>query len=195
MQTMIEKKAPSKRDLFRCVVPPGKHGAAEVQCYTVSAAHSQFAAIRGEWIPSGAYSRLEINGRLVMSDTPKEYADHRLFIREAKDHVLIHGLGLGCILNVIQHLPSVHRITVIEINPDVISLVGHYFTDPKIEIIHGDALTWKPPKGTRYGAVWHDIWRSICADNLSEMKRLCRRFGRRADWQGCWAREQIQEGF
>jgi hypothetical protein len=47
-------------------------------------------------------------------------------------------------------------------------------------------------KGERYGMVWHDIWDSFCGDNLPEMTRLKRKYGRRADWQGCWGEWQCR---
>lgn len=36
------------------------------------------------------------------------------------------------------------------------------------------------------------IWDSLCADNLEEMTKLKRRFGRRTDWQGCWGEYQCR---
>ena len=84
------------------------------------------------------------------------------------------------------------RVTVVEVNQDVIDLVGpHYsalYGAHHVEIVHGDALTYQPPKKVRYGAVWHDIWANICPDNLPEMHKLHRRYGRRSDWQGSWSR-------
>ena len=66
-----------------------------------------------------------------------------------------------------------------------------------MDIVQADAFTVKlprpslflhVPRDTRYDVVWHDIWDNICADNLPEMHRLHRRYGRRCDWQGSWAR-------
>ena len=64
--------------------------------------------------------------------------------------------------------------------------------DCKLNIICADALEWKPPKGTRYNAVWHDIWDNICGDNLDDMKKLHRKYGRRTNWQGSWCRDQCE---
>ena len=72
----------------------------------------------------------------------------------------------------------------------MIDLVGPSFShDDRVNIICADAFEWRPPKGVRYNAVWHDIWDDICTDNLPEMTRLHRKYGRRADWQGSWCRE------
>ena len=80
-------------------------------------------------------------------------------------------------------------INVGEIAEDVIGLVAPYFEkDSRVQIIHDDALVWKPPKNTRYNAIWHDIWDNICADNLPQMHKLHRKYGRRTDWQGSWCR-------
>lgn len=61
-----------------------------------------------------------------------------------------------------------------------------------MQIINADAFAYKPPKSKRYGAVWHDIWANICADNLPEMHKLHRKYGRIADWQGSWCRWQCE---
>lgn len=92
--------------------------------------------------------------------------------------------------------PAVDKVTVIEISPDVITLVGSYLKEhfgARLEIIEADAFTWQPPRGVRYGAVWHDIWDNICSDNLPEMHKLHRKYGRRTDWQGSWCRWRCED--
>lgn len=146
-------------------------------------------------IEPGHYTRLVRrntsfkDGTVVMSDTPGEVETNRYFVTMAKGNVLINGLGLGVVLQMILAKDDVKHVTVIENSKDVIKLVAPHFTDPRLEIIHADALEWKPPRGMRYDAVWHDIWDYICADNLPEMKRLHSKYGRRAKWQGSWGRE------
>jgi len=130
-----------------------------------------------------------------MSDTPAEMTDHYSFVRQAKGNVLINGLGIGMVLNAILKNDSpaskVEKVTVIEIDQDVIGLVGpHYLRDHRVEIVHADAFDYQPPKGVRYDAVWHDIWDTICTDNLDAMAMLHRKYGRRTDWQGSWCRNE-----
>ena len=127
-----------------------------------------------------------------MSDTPDEKRDHYEIVNRAKGHVLINGLGLGMVLAAVLKKQEVERVTVVEIDADVISLVGPHFHNDRLVIIQSDAFTYKPPKGEIYGAVWHDIWDSICDDNLSEMTKLKRRYGRRTIWQGCWCEYQCR---
>ena len=69
-----------------------------------------------------------------------------------------------------------------------IKLIAPHYNDPRLEIIHADAFEWKPPKGVRYNCVWHDIWDYICTDNLPEMHKLHRKYGRRCDYQESWCR-------
>jgi spermidine synthase len=79
--------------------------------------------------------------------------------------------------------------TVVEIDPDVIALVGPTYTvDPRVEIVNADAFTY-PPAHSRYGAVWHDIWDDFSDDEYEESKRLHRKYGGKADWQGSWGRD------
>jgi spermidine synthase len=130
-----------------------------------------------------------------MSDTPDERRDHLSAIREAKGHVLLNGLGLGCVLQSCLEKEGVTKVTVVEKEEDVIALVAPHYQErygDRLEVVHADAFEYKPPKGVRYGMVWHDIWPNMCADNLPEMHRLHRKYGRRTEWQGSWGRAYIE---
>ena len=143
----------------------------------------------------GTYSSLTYRGHLVMSDTRAEIQDHLGIIGRAKGKVLLNGLGLGLVLRACLLKPDVDHITVIEIAPEVISLVEPHLRerfDDKFVIHAGDALSWKAPKNSRWDVVWHDIWDSLCTDNLPDMHRLHRRYGHRSDWQGSWGRETLE---
>jgi hypothetical protein len=146
--------------------------------------------------PPGTYTMLTHDLRgVVMSDTPDERRDHLVFVLKAHGHVLINGLGLGMCLAAVLARSEVTRATVVEADEDVIALVGrHYVGDPRVEIVHADAYDYAPPRGVRYGAVWHDIWDAISSDNLPGMTRLHRKYGRRTDWQGSWARDLCESG-
>lgn len=143
----------------------------------------------------GTYTKLCHDHRgVVMSDTTAEQRDHYEFIWKAKGHILINGLGIGMCLAAALKNPEVTGATVVEVDADVIALVGPNYTDPRVNIVHASAFDYEPPKGVRYGAVWHDIWDDICSDNLPEMHRLHRKYGRRADWQGSWCRWRCERG-
>ena len=143
----------------------------------------------------GEYKQLTRNGKVVMSNTQAEIRDHLFFIFRAKKggNILINGLGLGVALSAILESKEVKTVTIIEKSEDVIKLVGPSFShDDRVKIICADAYIWKPPKGVKYDVVWHDIWDSICTDNLEEMKTLHRKYGRRCNWQGSWCRARVE---
>lgn len=145
-------------------------------------------------IQPGFYTKLQhANRGLIMSDTPDEMRDHYEPVFKARGHILLNGLGLGMVLAAILKREGVERVTVIEIDADLIALVGpHYAADHRVEIINANAFEYKPPKDTQYGAVWHDIWDDLCGDNLPEMTKLKRKYGRITDWQGCWGEHYIR---
>ena len=172
-------------------VPEGKRGPWAIERFTVDP--KSIEALRLAWagrpVHPGTYTRLMRGQTVVMSDTPAERRDHSWFVAMARGHVLINGLGIGMCLAAVLRKPEVTQATVVEIDPDVIALVGPHYTDPRVQIVQASAFDYQPPKGVRYGAVWHDIWDDICIDNLPEMHKLHRKYGRRADWQGSWGRE------
>ncbi len=175
-------------------IPEGQSGNWRVERFEVSESDATFSAIRDGWraVRPGTYTRLMRGGVLVMSDTPAEISDHLGMIRRASGSVLINGLGLGMCAAAVLAKDVVTDVTVIEKSPDVIALVEPSLASDKLTVVNADALEFKPTKGKRYNVVWHDIWDYICADNLSDMHKLHRRYGRRADWQGSWCRASCE---
>lgn len=172
-------------------VPDGISGNWSVSTFTVadddfSQRISMMKYRRG--VPGGTYKRLMRGAETIMSNTPDEIKDCRSFIFNAKGSILINGLGLGVVLKAILAKPEVTEVTVIENSEDVIKLVAPYYNDPRLTIIHADAFTWNPPKGKKYDCVWHDIWDNLCGDNVEEMKKLHRKYGRRTKYQKSWGR-------
>ena len=178
-------------------IPEGQAGPWRVEKWTMTEKDAWASDLRATLnpqrpyraVPVGIYTKLMRNGATIMSDTPDELRDFRMAVLHAKGHILINGLGLGCVVTACLQKPAVETATVIEIDPDVIALIGPHFTDDRLTIINADALQYQPPKGQRYQMVWHDIWDNICSDNLPQMHRLHRKYGRRTDWQGSWSRE------
>jgi hypothetical protein len=179
-----------------CRVPDSESTRWKIETFVVNSTDAKFFNFqnRGRYIKPGAYKRLILKGFLggtMMSNTPAEIYDHMEFSNNAKGHILINGLGLGIVLEMVLNNPEVTKITVIEKDPEIIQLVAPFFAnEPKIEIICADAFDYQPPKGIRYGAVWHDIWMNICSDNLPEMTKLHRKYGKKTDWQGSWCKEE-----
>ena len=172
---------------WKCIIPPGEIGEAKICKFKVSKDAAMASSLKGSYLLSGEYTKLSIGGELVMSDTPKEWLDHKVFSQEACGDVLLNGLGLGCILNVLLQNEAVNSVTVVEKSKDVIALVGRHF--PAANIIRGNAFTYKPEQ--RFDFIWHDIWADIDVTNLKEMDRLMKRYQRYADRQRCWSRTEL----
>lgn len=176
---------------FPCIVPDGVSGDWRVETFVVSQKDSDWTRIRAtfhpnEFVAAGTYKRLMRRNTVVMSNTEMELRTNRAIISAAHGRILINGLGLGVVLTAILEKPQVEHVTVVEKSDDVIKLVAPSFAKDRVTIIHGDAFDHAPMKGERFGAVWHDIWDSICGDNLAQMRQLKQKYCRRTDWQGCW---------
>ncbi len=194
------------KDTFKlgtCTVPDGKRGPWTIDTFTIpkkdlSLMMSNFRAARDgnayAMINPGTYKRLRHEKRgCVMSNTDMEIYTNYDAYRLATGRVLVNGLGLGMLLEGILSKPDVTYVRVIEIDKDVIELVGPHFTkDPRVEIVCADAYEYRPKVGERFDYAWHDIWDSITEDNLPLMAKLGRRYNKRiVAAQGFWAREQI----
>lgn len=149
----------------------------------------------GRDTPPGDYHKLEIDRVLWMSDTDAERRDHLAPLCEARDFgdatAIVNGLGLGCIVGALLALDVAH-VDVVEADERVAQIIGGWYekTYPgRVTVHHADAYTIKWPVGKGWTLAWHDIWPTICSDNLSEMGRLHRRYGNRVVWQGSWAKE------
>jgi hypothetical protein len=183
-------------------IPIGQDGNWKVERFVVdekgAAFHNLREAINGRdrEIVTGTYTKLTCNGEIIMSDTPAEISDHLHFICRASGNVLVNGLGLGLVVEGLMLNSQVKHITVIEISPEVIRLVGRHLGkkyNGKLEIINADAFSWIPPKGKMiYDCVWHDIWPNICGDYYPEMKKLHRKYAQKTKWQDSWCKEEIR---
>lgn len=150
--------------------------------------------VSGEWSVSRhihkkrSWARLRRGDRTIMSDHPGEIRPLEKVRDHAHGHVLISGLGLGLAIQALNQVRDrVERITIIEKSVDVAKLVWPFFQDdPRLELIIHDALTWEPPTGAHYGAVWHDIWDKVVPRNIPEMILLEKRYADICDWQDCW---------
>jgi hypothetical protein len=134
---------------------------------------------------------------VVMSNTYQEIVDHTDVLVNAWGYVLVNGLGLSCVVSGLLAKPEVKHIDVVEIDQDVIDLVGPaYEHEERVTIHQGDAYDFPWESGRRWNYVWHDIWTEISPRNLTDREKaehgityemLHRRFGQRADAQASWA--------
>jgi len=185
--------------MIKVDVPNGKSGYWAVQSFTIDEdgarrynSHHRVLELGIEVSP-GEYKRLVYRNEVIMSNTPSEVRQHLAAIEAATGNVLVMGLGLGMYLKAILEKDDVTQVTVVEKSADVIKLVAPSFAhDSRLLIIEGDAFEFKPSVGVKYDFIWHDIWPDICEDNLEEMGKLRRRFGRRAKKQMCWAERECK---
>lgn len=134
----------------------------------------------------GRHARLSNrrDGFLGMSDTPMERRTNLPFVARALQvggDVLVAGLGLGMVLVPLLRSEAVASVTVLEREPEVVSLVEPALRSlPRAEpgaepgigglrVVVADAHEWRPPSGAAYSAIYADLWPDICADNLEEM--------------------------
>lgn len=181
-------------------VPDGISGVWKVESFSVSKKDAEFAIIRSIFqsgrgsLPPGDYKKLTRNGQMVMSNTPDEIRDFSNFAYNANGHILINGLGIGVLVKALLEKEDVLSIEIIENSEDVIKLSGPtYLKDKRVTIINADAFNYTPPLGIRYNYVWHDIWDDIASDNLPEMHKLHKKYGRRCDYQESWCRYQCEQ--
>lgn len=191
-------KNPYPKGFEKVSIPAGKSGDWEVRKITATKEELGLFNLRlirdGFWhriVPPGDYTQLRHGHTIVMSDTPAEAHEHKRLIDMAEGRVLLNGLGLGFALHNILRKKEVEQVTIIEQSSDVINLVAPSFKGQRVEIIHADALTWRPKRGQGFNVVWHDIWNDICEDNKEQMTKLKRAYARRSGWQACWSGEYM----
>ena len=127
-------------------------------------------------IPNGEYIRLT-NRECIMSNTPMEKRTNTEFICNANGDVFIAGLGIGLIILPIQEKEEVKSITVLEKYSEIIKLVGDQLPlNDKVKIIQGDVFNYEFPKGTKFDAIYFDIWNYINDDVYEEMKLLKKKY-------------------
>jgi len=186
----------------------GTVGTATISDFTLSEEQAKLHNLRealhysNRRVHPGTYTRLNIKGQgLVMSSTPAEVGDAFGFMCDAHGRVLIMGLGLGVVVQgLMERSPSkwvkpVSHIMVVELNPDVISLVGPPLLEryaEQLTIIQADALEWNP-RGITFDCAWFDIWQDICGDNKPEYMKLFRRWGRRVKMKQAWMKQVVYE--
>lgn len=143
----------------------------------------------------------ERDGAIVMSDTPMERRTNRRILELAKGEVLIAGLGIGMILYPILQKPEVDRVTVVEIERDVTSMmyktVVQWAKDAGkgLRIINDDIELFDHQE-KKYDTIYFDIWDEISGDNWKQMKRLTKRFKYRrkpGGWMGAWRKAEMRQ--
>lgn len=105
--------------------------------------------LAGYWSPLATFPApyiLKRDGEIWMSTTAMETESQQPFVWAAHGHSVICGLGMGIALMNIAAKPDVHRVTVVEKDPEVLGAFRH-FTDAsswegwgKVTLLEADAF-------------------------------------------------------
>lgn len=166
---------------------------------TVDKLRAAFNPQRGDRsVDPGTYTRLTVDGRIWMTDTPAEVRDHEIADEPLADaeSVLIVGLGMGMIVNRALTKHDIYRMDIVEIDPRIIKAVGPHYQRMAydqgcdLRIHEADIHEWKLPVGMTWDVGWFDIWPTINDDDMDEVTRLRKRFKPRCGWFGAWAQDE-----
>jgi spermidine synthase len=133
-----------------------------------------------------SYKSLHENeGEVVMEDSRHELQKHLAIWLNATGRVLVTGLGLGCVVRGLLASPQVEHITVVELDPQILRIVGHEFQfNPRVTLIRGDALTVQLTGQFDYA--WHDLWTDGDEHLQVLHAKLLARFRDQCRIQGAW---------
>lgn len=176
-----------------------EHFTITVEVATTDLLRHAFRGCPERAVQPGTYTKLvhNVDGakHIVMSDTPAEIFDHDTVLQLLELHggeVLIHGLGLGMVVKAALESPKVRRIDVVELDQELIDLIGPHYQDERLTIWQGNAYTFKFPDKRLWSIGWHDIWDTLNEDNFKQMKKLEARYAPSCGWQDCWGREFLE---
>ena len=159
---------------------PAELGRARLARWSVSADEARAAeglqriwspGAEGHPLPAGDHTVLLVDGELAMTDAPFCLRNYVPFLEAAEGDVLMTGLGLGCLVHGLLGKPEVRSITVLELHAEVLELVGPSCRGPRVELVHADALAWRPPPDRRWDAAMLDV-----ADDRALVERLLARY-------------------
>lgn len=203
-------------DLMAVTVPEGRSGGWVIERFEVQrmSLGNVRNAMEGRGTRPGRYTRLleykdpsrigsgfmGLSDTVWMSDVDAERRDHLPAVRRISQpetrSVLIHGLGIGMVLQAAMTFDHIERIDVVELDERVIEMIGpHYTADSRVRIHHADAYQQghKWPDGSRWDVIWSDIWPDINEDNAEMMRLLKRIYEGRCGWHGFWGADTMRK--
>lgn len=170
---------PYKTDLFIPTYQPIKNDRWEM---TITPMHLS----RGYWSESAlvqnmaALSRFADDGSksVWMSTTPMEMESQEIGIRLSSGYTLVAGMGMGWAAINAALRPEVSRVTVVELDPEVIAMnetLGTFRNLPdeaarKIDIVNASALEFK--SDAPVDTLMADIWLPLNGDDRVDQTRI-----------------------
>jgi len=148
---------------------------------------ASFSLSMGYWNPTMLVENLIgliRDGDTWMSTAPLELESQELGICHAAGHVLIYGMGMGwCAINCAL-MPAVTRVTVVELDPDILALhrelnlLAQIPEDAraKLHVVQGDAYEYVPDMPV--DLLMPDIWLPLMNDGrVEEVQRMQAKVG------------------
>ncbi len=176
------------------------HTEAEIAAITQEAYRRDHLNLLG-LLPDVVYCSLreKVLGRVItwMSDTPFEQVTNEHVLNDAAGDVFIAGLGIGMLPYALCQKEDIRSVTVVEIEPQVIALVGPHIVHPKLRIIEGDART-PSVAGRAFDFIYLDIWPMIDPKNWPDMQMLLemyREFLRPEGTIRAWLQQPMQMNY
>lgn len=115
-----------------------------------------------------SYPALLENDRLWMAITPNEIETMKEAINDSFGNVLTFGLGLGYYAFMVSEKSCVNSITVVEMNPDIITLFSEFILPQfksahKIKIVQADAFEYAENylPASNFNFVFTDLWHDV----------------------------------
>jgi len=133
--------------------------------------------------------KLTENGNTWMSDNPFEVESMMGAIEAARGDVLTAGLGIGLFPTLVKE--KVNSIDIVELNPDVISLVFHQVKHEKIRIIQDDLYRYLRTTMKKYDFICVDVWQDTIMPMFDclETKKIAARCLKPGGVTWCWLEE------
>lgn len=131
----------------------------------------------------------------MMTDRPQELYQLREFVARARGKVFTCGLGLGVAARLAAQKNTVGRVTVVEVEPDVVALCGRDLPK-KISVVLGDVCAYiEEQRAWTHDASFFDFWygtnESEWVNTVAPVRRrLAQKFGRRLGIY-CWAEPEM----
>jgi hypothetical protein len=207
IESLVRKIVPTPLDL-----PAGAKGDFRVEQSTIKAGESITVVSMRTAILSGLPSfnfKSDMNipvhtlknkgGGIITSDTPQELVSQYMAFKNVHGHVLVGGLGIGMAPTMIANLPKVSKVTVIEIEKDVIDLV--YLNLPRtkapLHVMHGDVMKLLENDELTFDSAYMDIWsgtgEGTWVAQVVPIRRMMRRIhGLKHRDTSCWQEDEMR---
>lgn len=191
------------------IIPHGEYGKARIDSKILSQAEMEASNLVGRLNGSLWHrymeeprhiTRLLVGGNVMMTDADFERRTNAEVLRRAHGDVLIAGLGIGFVLLPMLEKPEVGRISVVELDVDVMRLVldplRRHLTEEqnsRLDIFHQDIFEFETDE--KYDIIYFDIWPSVDPGNLSQIATLKERFASNLregprSWIGAWVEDE-----